>query len=166
MDTSYFNKITKIILFATSFLYLLLSCNNQTGKLLYVGLSEVLSRHINFVGYDKKEIEEIKLYIKKTNDVKESIDFSFRLIDSIPLSRYKFETIISKYNDISPNDTIFIHIENKTHTITSVKNEWREIDTDLLVFPRYRPVFSFIFDGDKPSGHSIYFKRGEKPFRD
>ncbi|WP_314288682.1 hypothetical protein [Capnocytophaga sputigena] len=166
MDTSYFNKITKIILFATSFLYLLLSCNNPTGKLLYVGLSEVLSRHINFVGYDKKEIEEIKLYIKKTNDVKESIDFSFRLIDSIPLSRYKFETIISKYNDISPNDTIFIHIENKTHTITSVKNEWREIDTDLLVFPRYRPVFSFIFDGDKPSGHSIYFKRGEKPFRD
>ena len=166
MDTSYFNKMTKIILFATSFLYLLLSCNNPTGKLLYVGLSEVLSRHINFVGYDKKEIEEIKLYIKKTNDVKESIDFSFRLIDSIPLSRYKFETIISKYNDISPNDTIFIHIENKTHTITSVKNEWREIDTDLLVFPRYRPVFSFIFDGDKPSGHSIYFKRGEKPFRD
>ena len=166
MDTSYFNKITKIILFATSFLYLLLSCNNPTGKLLYVGLSEVLSRHINFVGYDKKEIEEIKLYIKKTNDVKESIDFSFRLIDSIPLSRYKFETIISKYNDISPNDTIFIHIENKTHTITSVKNEWREIDTDLLVFPRYRPVFSFIFDGDNPSGHSIYFKRGEKPFRD
>jgi len=117
------------------------------------------------VGYDKKEIEEIKLYIKKTNDVKESIDFSFKLIDTIPLSRYKFETIISKYNDISPNDTIFIHIENKTHTITSVKNEWREIDTDLLVFPRYRPVFSFIFDGDNPSGHSIYFKRGEKPFR-
>ena len=165
MDTSYFNKITKIILFATSFLYLLLSCNNPTGKLLYVGLSEVLSRHINFVGYDKKEIEEIKLYIKKNNDI-DTISFSFRLIDSIPLSRYKFETIISKYNDISPNDTIFIHIENKTHTITSVKNEWREIDTDLLVFPRYRPVFSFIFDGDKPSGHSIYFKRGEKPFRD
>ena len=166
MDTSYFNKITKIILFATSFLYLLLSCNNPTGKLLYVGLSEVLSRHINFVGYDKKEIEEIKLYIKKTNDVKESIDFSFRLIDSIPLSRYKFETIISKYNDISPNDTIFIHIENKTHTITSVKYEWEEIGTDLLGFPEYRPVFRFIFDGDKPSGHSIYFKRGEKPFRD
>ncbi|MEB3005986.1 hypothetical protein [Capnocytophaga sp. G2] len=165
MDTSYFNKMTKIILFATSFLYLLLSCNNPTGKLLYVGLSE-LSRHINFVGYNKKEIEEIKLYIKKTNDVKESIDFSFKLIDTIPLSRYKFETIISKYNDISPNDTIFIHIENKTHTITSVKNEWRRIGTDLLGFPEYRPVFSFIFDGDKPSGHSIYFKRGEKPFRD
>ena len=155
----------KIILFATSFLYLLLSCNNPTGKLLYVGLSEVLS-YISFVGYDKKEIEEIKLYIKKTNDVKESIDFSFKLIDTIPLSFYKFETIISKYNDISPNDTIFIHIENKTHTITSVKNEWREIDTDLLGFPKYRPVFSFIFDGDKPSGHGIYFKRGEKPFRD
>ena len=165
MDTSYFNKITKIILFATSFLYLLLSCNNPTGKLLYVGLSEVLSRHINFVGYDKKEIEEIKLYIKKNNDI-DTISFSFRLIDSIPLSRYKFETIISKYNDISPNDTIFIHIENKTHTITSVKNEWRRIGTDLLGFPKYRPVFSFIFDGDKPSGHSIYFRRGEKPFRD
>jgi len=118
-----------------------------------------------FLKHHQKEIEEIKLYIKKTNDVKESIDFSFKLIDTIPLSRYKFETIISKYNDISPNDTIFIHIENKTHTITSVKNEWREIDTDLLVFPRYRPVFSFIFDGDNPSGHSIYFKRGEKPFR-
>jgi len=156
----------KIILFATSFLYLLLSCNNPTGKLLYVGLSEVLSRPINFVGYNKKEIEEIKLYIKKTNDVKESIDFSFKLIDTIPLSLYKFETIISKYNDISPNDTIFIHIENKTHTITSVKNEWRRIGTDLLGFPKYRPVFSFIFDGDKPSGHGIYFKRGEKPFRD
>ena len=165
MDTSYFNKMTKIILFATSFLYLLLSCNNPTGKLLYVGLSEVLSRHINFVGYNKKEIEEIKLYIKKNNDI-DTISFSFRLIDSIPLSRYKFETIISKYNDISPNDTIFIHIENKTHTITSVKYEWRRIGTDLLGFPEYRPVFSFIFDGDKPSGHSIYFKRGEKPFRD
>ena len=164
MDTSYFNKITKIILFATSFLYLLLSCNNPTGKLLYVGLSE-LSRHINFVGYNKKEIEEIKLYIKKNNDI-DTISFSFRLIDSIPLSRYKFETIISKYNDISPNDTIFIHIENKTHTITSVKYEWEEIGTDLLGFPEYRPVFRFIFDGDKPSGHSIYFKRGEKPFRD
>ena len=94
MDTSYFNKITKIILFATSFLYLLLSCNNPTGKLLYVGLSEV-SRYINFVGYNKKEIEEIKLYIKKNNDI-DTISFSFRLIDSIPLSRYKFETIISK----------------------------------------------------------------------
>ena len=164
MDTSYFNKITKIILFATSFLYLLLSCNNPTGKLLYVGLSEV-SRYINLVGYNKKEIEEIKLYIKKNNDI-DTISFSFRLIDSIPLSRYKFETIISKYNDISPNDTIFIHIENKTHTITSVKYEWEEIGTDLLGFPEYRPVFRFIFDGDKPSGHSIYFKRGEKPFRD
>ena len=164
MDTSYFNKITKIILFATSCLYLLLSCNNPTGKLLYVGLSEV-SRYINFVGYNKKEIEEIKLYIKKNNDI-DTISFSFRLIDSIPLSRYKFETIISKYNDISPNDTIFIHIENKTHTITSVKYEWEEIGTDLLGFPEYRPVFRFIFDGDKPSGHSIYFKRGEKPFRD
>ena len=102
MDTSYFNKITKIILFATSFLYLLLSCNNPTGKLLYVGLSEV-SRYINFVGYNKKEIEELKNISVFNRGIllqafleKETITIFFNFIETYISERKKKENISSQ----------------------------------------------------------------------